>query len=69
MEMAWFQDLKLYSSTALCSFSIFFSFYYHYHFSPWSDNDRTTTQTPKPGLDVKKVTPETELLRLKLYCI
>jgi hypothetical protein len=39
-----------------------------YLFFPlWWDNDRTTTQTPTPGLDAEGLTPK--LLRQKPYCI
>jgi hypothetical protein len=31
------------------------------------NNDRTTSETPSPGLEAKNLTPK--LLRLKLYCI
>jgi hypothetical protein len=32
-------------------------------------NNRTTTQTPTAGLHAEEVKPETEILRLKFYCI
>jgi hypothetical protein len=34
-------------------------------FPLWWDNDRTTSETPSPGLEAEKLTPK--LLRLKLY--
>jgi hypothetical protein len=40
----------------------FFSF-----FPLWWDNDKTTSETPSPGLEAEGRTPK--LLRLKLYCI
>jgi hypothetical protein len=36
-------------------------------FPLWWDNDRTTSETPSPGLEAEGLTPK--LLRLKLYCI
>jgi hypothetical protein len=47
----------------LCCVVLFcFSF-----FPLWWDNDRTTSETPSPGLEAEGWTPK--LLRLKLYCI
>jgi hypothetical protein len=36
-------------------------------FALWWDNDRTTSETPSPGLEAEGRTPK--LLTLKLYCI
>jgi hypothetical protein len=36
-------------------------------FPLWWDNDRTTSETPSPGLQAEGLTPK--LLRLKFYCI
>jgi hypothetical protein len=36
-------------------------------FPLWWDNDKTTSETPSPGLETKVLT--TKLVRLKLYCI
>jgi hypothetical protein len=47
---------------AFCCF-ILFCFVFHL----WWDNDKTTSDTPSPGLEAEGWTPK--LLRLKLYCI
>jgi hypothetical protein len=59
--------LKLYCiwtwDTLLCFvFFLLFNF-----FSFWWDKDRTTSETPSPGLEAEGLTPK--LLRLKVYCI
>jgi hypothetical protein len=57
--------LKLYciwTWDTLWCFGVFFCIF---HF--WWDNDRTTSETPSPGLEAEGLTPK--LLRLKHYCI
>jgi hypothetical protein len=58
METAWFLDLKL---------LLFYSFRYLFYFISF---DVTATELLlKHQVDAEEVTLETELLRLKLYCI
>jgi hypothetical protein len=45
-----------------------FSFLFFFCFFPlWWDNNRTTSETPYPGLEAEGLTPK--LLKLKIYCI
>jgi hypothetical protein len=60
MHCIWTWD-TLWVFFVLCCF-VFFSF-----FPLWWDNDRTTSETPSPGLEAVGLTPK--ILRLKLYCI
>jgi hypothetical protein len=48
-------------------FVVFFVFFSFGFFPLWWDNDRTTSESPSPGLQAEGLTPK--LLRLKLYCI
>jgi hypothetical protein len=61
--------LKLYCiwtwDTLLC-FGFFLFFFFSF-FSFWWDNERTTSETPSPGLEAEGLTQK--LLRLKHYCI
>jgi hypothetical protein len=52
-----------------CFFCLFvwFALVWFGFFPLWWDNDRTTSETPSPGLEAEGLTPK--LLRLKLYCI
>jgi hypothetical protein len=64
--------LKLYCiwiwDTLWCFFCfVLFCFVYVSFFPLWWDNDRTTSETPSPGLEAEGRTPK--LLRLKLYYI
>jgi hypothetical protein len=58
METVWFLDLKL---------LFFYSFRYLFYF--FSFDVTMTELLLKHQLDAEEVTPETELLRLKLYRI
>jgi hypothetical protein len=51
----------------LFCFCLFWFFVFGGFFPLWWDNDRTTSETPSPGLEAEGRTPK--LLRLKLYCI
>jgi hypothetical protein len=48
-------------------FCFFVCFVFLVCFPLWWDHDRTTSETPCPGLEAEGLTPK--LLRLKLYCI
>jgi hypothetical protein len=51
----------------VCFFVCFFVLFFGVFFPLSRDNDRTTSETPSPGLQAEGLTPK--LLRLKLYCI